>query len=122
MCLDEKNKPSKYCIGGWFYRIKDNMPEYNAKFAKFKNWKYVLMTTDITSSKTAINIREFRKLNISVHLMTLENAKYLENPESVYDIIKILIIFVKNNSLDIQGILIEVEPQLKMNGKVGIQK
>ena len=119
MCLDEKNKPSKYCIGGWFYRIKDNTPEYNAKFAKYKNWKYVLMTTDITSSKTAINIREFRKLNISVHLMTLENAKYLDNPESVYDIIKNLIIFVKNNSLDIQGIHIDVEPHAKDEWKSG---
>ena len=77
------------------------------------------MTTDITSSKTAINIREFRKLNISVHLMTLENAKYLDNPENVYDIIKNLIIFVKNNSLDIQGIHIDVEPHAKDEWKSG---
>ena len=119
MCLDEKKKPSKNCIGGWFYKIGTYTPEYNAKFAKYKNWNYVLMTTDITSSKTAKNIREFRKLNISVHLMTLENPKYLDNPESVYDIIKNIIIFVKNNSLDIQGIHIDVEPHAKDEWKNG---
>ena len=119
MCLDEKNRPSKNCVGGWFYKNGIYTPEYNAKFAKYKKWNYVLMSANITYSRTALNIREFRKLNISVHFMTLENPKYLDNPEIVYDIIKDIIIYVKNNSLDIQGIHIDVEPHAKDEWKNG---
>ena len=42
--------PSNKCIGGWFYHISDYSPEYNAKFAKSKNWNYVLLSANIKNS------------------------------------------------------------------------
>ena len=119
MCLDEKNNPSKNCIGGWFYRISDHTPEYNANFAKSKNWNYVLLSLSVGSKRTIENIKAFRNLNISVHFMTLQKTDYLFDPQTAYDEIEKLLIFVNNNTLDIQGIHIDVEPHATDEWKNG---
>ena len=119
MCLDEKNNPSKNCIGGWFYRISDHTPEYNANFAKSKNWNYVLLSLSVGSKRTIENIKAFRNLNISVHFMTLQKTDYLFDPQTAYDDIEKLLIFVNNNTLDIQGIHIDVEPHATDEWKNG---
>ena len=111
--------PSNKCIGGWFYHISDYSPEYNAKFAKSKNWNYVLLSANIKNSNLTNITKEFRKQKISVHYMTLQDDKYLDNPASVYDIIKNILIFVNNNNLDIQGIHIDCEPHAKDEWKNG---
>lgn len=118
-CLDENNSPSKKCIGGWFYKTENYTPEYNANFVKKKNWNYVLLSGNINRKNMEKIIREFLKLKISVHFMTLQDTKYLDDPESVYDKIKDIIFFLKNNSLDIQGIHIDVEPHAKTEWKNG---
>ena len=119
MCLDEKNNPSKNCIGGWFYRISDHTPEYNANFAKSKNWNYVLLSLSVGSKRTIENIKAFRNQNISVHFMTLQKTDYLFDPQTAYDEIEKLLIFVNNNTLDIQGIHIDVEPHATDEWKNG---
>ena len=119
ICLDEKMTPSKNCIGGWFYRTTDYTPEYNAKFAKSKNWNYVLLSFNINHKNIIDNIKEFRKQNIVVHLMTLQDTKYMNNPQEAYDKIKEVLIFVNNNKLDIQGIHIDAEPHAMTEWKNG---
>ena len=119
ICLDEKKLPSKKCIGGWFYKTTLYTPEYNAKFAKSKNWNYVLLSANIKEKKIIEIINAFRKQNISVHFMTLQDIKYLDDPESAYNKIKEILIFVNNNNLDIQGIHIDVEPHSKIEWKNG---
>ena len=119
LCLDKNMKPTKNCIGGWFYETTQYSPEYNAKFAKKKNWNYVFLSANIRRDNMTQIIQEFIKLKISVHFMTLQDTNYLDNPESVYDKIKEIIIFVKNNNLDIQGIHIDVEPHAHPDWKNG---
>ena len=119
MCLDEKNNPSKNCIGGWFYRTSAHTPEYNANFAKSKNWNYVLLSLNVGSKRTIENIKAFRNKNISVHFMTLQKTDYLFDPQTAYDEIEKLLIFVNNNTLDIQGIHIDVEPHATDEWKNG---
>ena len=119
MCLDKKNNPSKNCLGGWFYHLSDNTPEYNANFAKKKNWNFVLLSLNIGSKRSIENIKAFRNQNISVHFMTLQDTVYLYNPQTAYDEIEKLLIFVNNNSLDIQGIHIDVEPHAMDEWKNG---
>ena len=55
MCLDEKNNPSKDCLGCWFYHLSDNTPEYNANFAKNKNWNLFLLSLNIGSKRSIEN-------------------------------------------------------------------
>ncbi len=117
ICLDENNSPSKKCVGGWFYKTQNYTPEYNAKFVKKKNWNYVLLSANINRKNMTEIIREFLKQKISVHFMTLQDTKYLDEPESVYDKIKDIILFLNNNNLDIQGIHIDVEPHAKTEWK-----
>lgn len=119
ICLDENNSPSTKCIGGWFYKTETYTPEYNAKFAKSKNWNYVLLSANVKRDNMTEIIREFLKLKISVHFMTLQDTEYLKNPESVYDKIKTIIEFLNNNNLDIQGIHIDVEPHATDEWKKG---
>ena len=119
MCLDKKNNPSKNCLGGWLYHLSDNTPEYNANFAKKKNWNFVLLSLNIGSKRSIENIKAFRNQNISVHFMTLQDTVYLYNPQTAYDEIEKLLIFVNNNSLDIQGIHIDVEPHAMDEWKNG---
>lgn len=85
MCLDSKNNPSKNCLGGWFYHLSDNTPEYNANFAKSKNWNYVLLSLSVPSKRTIENIKAFRNQSISVHFMTLQKTDYLYDPQTAYD-------------------------------------
>ena len=119
ICLDENNNPSKKCVGGWFYHTTDYSPEYNAEFAKSKNWNYVLLSANIKQSNLINIIKAFRNKNISVHFMTLQDTKYLDSPETVYDKIKDILIFVNSNNLDIQGIHIDTEPHAKAEWKSG---
>jgi len=119
ICLDENMKPSKNCIGGWFYRTTDCTPEYNARFAKSKNWNYVLLSFNVNHKNITDNIKEFRKQNIAVHLMTLQDTKYINNPQEAYDKIKEVLVFVNNNKLDIQGIHIDAEPHAMTEWKNG---
>ena len=119
ICLDENKIPSNKCIGGWFYHTEEYTPEYNAKFAKSKNWNYVLLSANIKNKNIINNINEFRKQDISVHFMTLQDTSYLDNPEKVYDKIKDILLFVKENNLDIQGIHIDCEPHAKQEWKDG---
>ena len=81
MCLDEKNNPSKNCLGSWFYHLSDNTPEHNANFAKNKKWNFVLLSLSIGSKRSIENIKAFRNQNISVHFMTLQDTDYLYNPQ-----------------------------------------
>ena len=119
MCLDSNNKPSKNCLGGWFYHLSDNTAEYNANFAKSKNWNYVLLSLSVPSKRTMENIKAFRNQNISVHFMTLQKTDYLYDPQSSFDEIEKILIYVNNNSLDIQGIHIDVEPHATSEWKSG---
>ena len=119
ICLDEKNNPSNNCLGGWFYKIRYYNPEYNAKFAKSKNWNYVFLSLSIDSKTSRENIKAFRAQNISVHFMTLEDTVYLYDPQTAYDHMEKLLLDVNNNSLDIQGIHIDVEPHATDEWKSG---
>ena len=119
ICLDVNMQPSKNCIGGWFYKTTDYSPEYNANFAKSKNWNYVLLSFNINHKNITANIKEFRKQNIAVHLMTLQDTKYIKNPQEAYDKIKEVLTFVNNNKLDIQGIHIDTEPHAMTEWKNG---
>ena len=119
ICLDENMQPSKNCIGGWFYKTTDYSPEYNANFAKSKNWNYVLLSFNINHKNITANIKEFRKQNIAVHLMTLQDTKYINNPQEAYNKIKEVLTFVNNNKLDIQGIHIDTEPHAMTEWKNG---
>ena len=119
ICLDEKNNPSHNCLGGWFYKIRNNTPEYNAKFAKSKNWNYVFLSLSVNSKTSRENIKAFRAQNISVHFMTLQDTVYLYNPQTAYDEIEKLLLDVNNKSLDIQGIHIDVEPHATDEWKSG---
>ena len=119
MCLDENNNPSKNCLGGWFYSVGDYTPEYNAKFAKSKNWNYVLLSLSINKDYTIENIKAFRNQKISVHFMTLQDTSSLNDPQKAYDKIEQILLYINNNSLDIQGIHIDVEPHATQEWKNG---
>jgi hypothetical protein len=123
MCVDENSQPSKDCYGGWFYKTNLYGPVYNAKFAKLKNWNYVLLTANVKQKDLLIsNVKEFRKQNIAVHLMTLEDIIYLDNPGMGYSLMKQLLNFVNEYNLDIQGVHIDCEPHGHPNWKNGNQE
>ncbi|KAG4091264.1 hypothetical protein H8356DRAFT_1004086 [Neocallimastix lanati (nom. inval.)] len=120
MCVDENDQPSKDCYGGWFYKSRIYGSVYNAKFAKLKNWNYVLLSANIKQKDSLIaNVQEFRKQNITVHLMTLEDTGYLDNPGQGYSLMKQLLNFVNEYNLDIQGVHIDCEPHAHPNWKNG---
>ena len=102
-----------------FYHLSDNTPEYSAKFAKSKNWNFVLLSLNVNSERTIKNIKAFRNQNISVHSMTLQDNDYLYNIQKAYDKIEEVLIYVNNNNLDIQGIHIDVEPYATGEWKSG---
>ena len=51
--------------------------------------------------------------------MTLEDTVYLYDPQTAYDHMEKLLLDVNNNSLDIQGIHIDVEPHATNEWKSG---
>jgi len=112
MCYDSTGSPTRDCFGGWFYSSKD--PEKNAKFAKAHNWNYVLLSANVKSEwdreYLKSNVLAFRKQNIAVHIMCLEDTVYIDHPITAYDEISDILKFVNENNLDIQGIHTDCEP------------
>lgn len=120
MCYDNNKKPSKNCLGGWFYKTTKYTPEYNAKFAQSKNWNFVLISLNEKSIRSVTeNVNEFRKRDISVHIMILQDTKYLNDTQLAYDETVEILNIINNNSLDVQGIHIDVEPHATYEWKSG---
>jgi len=119
MCYDSRGRPSKNCLGGWFYSAK--LASKNAKFAKAHNWNYVLLSSNVKSDwdKQYLinNVLAFRRQNIAVHIMCLEDTVYIDNPVSAYEEISNILKFVNENNLDIQGIHTDCEPHARADWK-----
>eukprot|EP00833_Pecoramyces_ruminatium_P006241 jgi/Orpsp1_1/1180273/evm.model.c7180000072746.1 len=123
MCMDEDSQPSKECYGGWFYKTSTYSAEYNANFAKAKHWNYVLFSANINKRDLLIsNVEAFRRQNITVHFMTLEDTGYLDNPGEGYELMKRVLNFINENSLDVQGVHIDCEPHGHPDWKNGSQE
>jgi len=114
MCYDSTGNPIRDCLGGWFYKVSTKSAEKNASFAKSHNWNYVLLSSNVKSQsareRLVNNVLAFRKQNIAVHLMCLEDTVYIDHPTSAYDEISDILKFVNENNLDIQGIHTDCEP------------
>ena len=114
ICYDSKDNPSKNCLGGWFYRVRNKTSEKNAKFAKSHNWNYVLLSSNVKTeeSKKLLkdNIKSFNENNISVHIMCLEDTVYINNPISAYNEISSILDYINKENLTIKGIHIDCEP------------
>ncbi|ORX85589.1 hypothetical protein BCR32DRAFT_290573 [Anaeromyces robustus] len=101
---------SKDCIGAWFYALHKKSADENAEYALAHGWNYVLISAQYSRKLLLKNIIAFRKRNIDVHVLCVENQTYLDDPTLAYDEIADILKFVNKNNLDIQGISIDCEP------------
>ena len=68
------------------------------------------MSAQYTRELLRKNIVAFRKKNIDVHVLRVEDQRHLDNPIGAYNEIADILRFVNENNLDIQGISIDCEP------------
>jgi len=114
---DGGNQPSlchasspKDCYGAWFYALHEKTAEVNVQYALSRGWNYVLLSAQYTRELLRKNIIAFRKKNIAVHVLCVEDQRHLDNPVGAYNEIADILNFVNENNLDIQGISIDCEP------------
>ena len=100
----------KESIGAWFYAIHEKSADECVQYAMAHGWNYVLLSAQYTRELLRRNIIAFRRKNIDVHVLCVEDQRYLDNPTGAYDEIADILKFVNENNLDIQGISIDCEP------------
>jgi len=109
LSLCQSSSP-KNCTGAWFYALHEKDAEVCAEYAVSHGWNYVLLSAQYTRELLRRNIIAFRKRNIDVHVLCVEDQRYLDNPAGAYEEIADILKFVNENNLDIQGISIDCEP------------
>ena len=114
LCLDKEGKKSQNCYGVWFYDAQKYDAKTNADWLEQHGMNFVFMSATVRTSEGRAslieNSKELEKRGIALHVMTLEDTGYINDPQEGVDTINEILDFITTSNLTIAGIHIDVEP------------